>query len=460
MNFHISSLSPLRPTRFSNAPLSPSATAAAAALNHQHQPPRRPDRSDDDDDDDSSDDEEVTQYDDTVLHHTSTTKTGRNPKIEVVEAAEADDELTTTATTTTASSSPTTSSGSDSDPDDCVTQDSRDVLVQRLNDLAQRLAGGADVLRAGDVGALHAQVDDMERLLSRGSRRRGSSSRRRNNGRDPSSSAAAAAAARRRASSSLQPGGLLSRRGSMVLLSPGGGGDNGEARRQPRQEFARDALGISAAPLGSPSWLVPQFQRRPTSLYGGGGGVDNGYEDRTSDLHRAVPILPLSSASSVEQPGSAAAAGGGDGSPQISSEMADRIVMEAEGLCAEMASVIASLQKRREESDHLHAVLVQREDTTSKLIHEQAARIGELEDTVAEDESELRYLKIQLRGIEAQCLGYLPRGADPELDLSIRNWKKDWTELRDRWSARRGNSFVSGDESGSSFSNLASPSVG
>ena len=109
-------------------------------------------------------------------------------------------------------------------------------------------------------------------------------------------------------------------------------------------------------------------------------------------------------------------------------------------------------------TQHLHAVLIQREVAADKLIHEQASRISELEDTVAEDESELRYLKIQLRGIEAQCMGYIPQGADPELDRSIRSWKKDWSSLRDRWSARRGSSFVSGDES-STFSNPTSPSL-
>ncbi|KUI57737.1 hypothetical protein VP1G_05036 [Cytospora mali] len=269
----------------------------------------------------------------------------------------------TTSTSSSSSSSSDSDSGSDISADD-VTQDSRDVLVQRLNDLAQRLSA-ADV-RASDVGALHAQVDDMERVLSRGSRARSAS---------------------RHSSSG------------------------------------------------------------------------------TSELHKARPVLLLPThlhPSSVEQPEPVAAAAdatSGNDSPKISSEMADRIVEEAEGLCAEMASVIESLQKRREESDHLHAVLIQREGAADKLILEQAGRIGELEDTVAEDESELRYLKIQLRGIEAQCMGYIPKGADPELDLSIRNWKKDWTSLRDRWATRRATSFASGDES-STFSNSASPSAG
>lgn len=107
-------------------------------------------------------------------------------------------------------------------------------------------------------------------------------------------------------------------------------------------------------------------------------------------------------------------------------------------------------------TQHLHAVSVEREEAANERLRQQEARIHELEEAVAEDESELRYLKIQLRAIEAQCAGYVPKGADPDLEQSIRFWKRDWAELRDKWAARRGTSFAGGDESGS-FSSLTSP---
>lgn len=88
-------------------------------------------------------------------------------------------------------------------------------------------------------------------------------------------------------------------------------------------------------------------------------------------------------------------------------------------------------------------------------IHEKTVILGELEDVVADNEAELRHLKLELRAIEVQCMGYVPKGADPELTLSIRNWKEDWQVLREKWASRRGTSFVSGDEA-STVSTLAS----
>lgn len=263
MNFHISPLSPLRP-QFSGS-VSPSPNAAHRGSHYQP--------------------------DDT--NHDTVGLAGQ-PKIEV-DGVEADDEMV---------------SDSDLSADD-ITQDSRDVLVQRLNDLAQRLSGAN--VRTENIEALHAQVDAMEKVLSR---------RNRSPGRHTSSSSA-------RRSASLQPGG--SRPRSLVL--PGGGD-------------GRDALGIMA-PM-SPSWLRSHFQRRPST--------HGDRPDETSELHKAGPVpMPIPSPQRHYQPGSEQLQPTGasltGSSPKISSEMADSIVLEAENLCAEMSTVIESLQKRREESD-------------------------------------------------------------------------------------------------------------
>ena len=270
MNFHISPLSPLRPQFSGSLNLSPSPSAAGRG---------------------SPSDRHDTNHDTVGL--------AGQPKIEV-DGVEADDEMAS-------------STGSDSDiTADDITQDSRDVLVQRLNDLAQRLSGSN--VRTENIEALHAQVDAMEKVLSR---------RHRSPGRHhPSSSSA-------RRSASLRPGG--SRPRSLVLPAGGDG---------------RDALGIMA-PM-SPSWLKSHFQRR-TSTHGD-------RPDETSELHKAGPVpMPIPSprhsqpASELQlQPAEATVT---SSSPKISSEMADSIVLEAENLCAEMSTVIESLQKRREESD-------------------------------------------------------------------------------------------------------------
>lgn len=99
---------------------------------------------------------------------------------------------------------------------------------------------------------------------------------------------------------------------------------------------------------------------------------------------------------------------------------------------------------------------MQREAVANQRLHEQAAAVGDLEEVVADYEAELRHLRLELRAIEAQSLGYVPKGADPALDQSIRNWKDDWRALREKFATRRGSSFLSGDDS-STFSTLASP---
>jgi hypothetical protein len=54
----------------------------------------------------------------------------------------------------------------DEDEDEDEDEDRKDVLVQRLNDLTQRLSSGAEV---GDdlISVLHAKVDEMERVLAK-----------------------------------------------------------------------------------------------------------------------------------------------------------------------------------------------------------------------------------------------------------------------------------------------------
>lgn len=384
--------------------------------------------------------------------------------------------------TTSNSSGSSGSSGSDSDSssvisadddDDDVTQDSRDVLVQRLNDLAGRL-GAADKVRGGDVGALHAHVDAMERVLSAGT---GGSRRHRRRGAATARSTTTAMTTATGGNSSLSAaagrrGSSLQRNGRSSMVFPGGGGGGGGSGGH-----SGDALGLMGPPL-SPSWLLSQLQRRQPSISSlrevkekekdeEGGGDDVDERGRTNGARPVVPPpASLHPPSSAEHPEPVVAAAAttprSPSSSRLSYEMADTIVQEAEGLCAEMASVIESLQKRREESDHLQAVLVEREVAADKLLREQAGRIGELEGAAAEDESELRYLRIQLRAIEAQCLGYVPAGADPELDRSIRSWKDDWSELRGRWAARKGSSFaaaaaVTGSSSESGGSTLSGP---
>jgi hypothetical protein len=59
------------------------------------------------------------------------------------------------------------------------------------------------------------------------------------------------------------------------------------------------------------------------------------------------------------------------------------------------------------------------------------------EDDFEANQSELKFLRIQLQALEAQCAQYVPRNDDPELTESILNWKVDWEDIDRRSKARR-----------------------
>ena len=183
--------------------------------------------------------------------------------------------------------------GSGSEATDELTQDSRDVLVERLTDLVQRLSrGDTSVLQDANISALHAKVDEMETVLAAGAR---------------------PAAAKRR---SREP---RSRPTSGIYV---GGGDGALDEQDP--------FGIM-----SPSWVMSHFygaDSTQTSLLGGDKGRETGKEDGTT--------APVPAAARPEA-----------GPRKISADVAERIVQEAEELCAEMSKVVKSLQDRREESD-------------------------------------------------------------------------------------------------------------
>lgn len=53
------------------------------------------------------------------------------------------------------------------------------------------------------------------------------------------------------------------------------------------------------------------------------------------------------------------------------------------------------------------------------------------------NQSELKFLRIQLQAIEAQCSPFIPQDEDQELSESITNWKIDWEDINRRARARR-----------------------
>ncbi|KAK3683663.1 hypothetical protein B0T22DRAFT_483488 [Podospora appendiculata] len=221
--------------------------------------------------------------------------------------------------------------------DDELTQDSKDVLIERLTDLVQRLSAGHST-QESSLSALHAKVDEMEAVMA------------------------------------------------TVPLQPIVNGKTPATTRGLR----------SASSLTS--WLAPPLQL--------------------------------------------AASGSGSGTllikePSLVAGVARLVVDEADRLSAQLASAVQGLQQRREESDHLHAMLVDRAEAAAARILELEKVVFDLEDEVSDNESELRHLRLELRAVEALCNTLLPSDVDPDLVESIQNWKSDWQRLRDKMSARK-----------------------
>jgi len=60
-----------------------------------------------------------------------------------------------------------------------------------------------------------------------------------------------------------------------------------------------------------------------------------------------------------------------------------------------------------------------------------------MQGDVEANQSELKYLRIQMQAIEVQCSQYLTPGEDDDLSQSIKNWKQDWEIIDKRWKTRK-----------------------
>ncbi|KAF4625197.1 hypothetical protein G7Y89_g12971 [Cudoniella acicularis] len=127
----------------------------------------------------------------------------------------------------------------------------------------------------------------------------------------------------------------------------------------------------------------------------------------------------------------------------ITPAKAAKIAVEAETLASQLSKAVAELQLRREESDHIHDMLVTRAEKAAERILLLEYRIAEMEDDFDANQSELKFLRIQLQAIEAQCSEYIPRNGDMELSESIMNWKIDWEDIDRKSKARRENHWLS-----------------
>ncbi|KAF8863530.1 hypothetical protein BDZ45DRAFT_583507 [Acephala macrosclerotiorum] len=140
--------------------------------------------------------------------------------------------------------------------------------------------------------------------------------------------------------------------------------------------------------------------------------------------------------------------------PQITTSKAVEVAKAAEDLASKLAVTVAELQKRKEESDQVHDLLLTKAEQAAERILLLEYRIAEMEDDFEANQSELKYLRIQLKAIEAQASPYIPRSEDPELTQAIKNWKIDWEDIDRRSKARRKKCLVSLTQSSSDRSTL------
>jgi len=235
---------------------------------------------------------------------------------------------------------------SESSQNQDITQDNKDVLIERLNDLVARLSKNSP-LEDSTVTAIHSGVDQIELLMR---------------GREPPPKAA---------------------------QSISDGFDAEQSKENGEDIF----WGPSMSP--------------------------------TRNIRLQLPDKASDSAHSPHH------------GPQMTSSRAIEIAKVAEHLSLKLAATMSELRVRKEESDHVHDLLITRAEKAAERILLLEYRIAEMEDGFEANQSELRFLRIQLQAIEAQCAQYIPRDEDEELTQSIMNWKLDWEDIDRRSKARR-----------------------
>ncbi|KAK0706392.1 hypothetical protein B0T26DRAFT_755894 [Lasiosphaeria miniovina] len=333
------------------------------------------------------------------------------------------------------------------DHDNNLTQDSKDVLVQRLSDLVQRLSTAANITLAASaiqqtaiIGQLHAKVDEMEGALL-GEASGGA-------GRRPRRTQPYGRRRRARPSRSPRPFPLpvplLLPNRSGSLMSPS------SLSSQPSGSQPANALWLGGTLTPPPPWRTGAGGQSGGSADGDGDDASaEHFTDISSWMQQQVPSAIEPSATTEEIATTIEAAPTAKpasvttvvlaATAKTQPDVAERVAAAAEKLNADLEMVVRSLRARREESVHIHGLLVERAEAAASRILELEKDVVDLEDEISSNESELKNLRLELRAVEALS-SYPAAGvmaADPDLVQSIENWRSDWAALRDKMSLRK-----------------------
>jgi len=109
----------------------------------------------------------------------------------------------------------------------------------------------------------------------------------------------------------------------------------------------------------------------------------------------------------------------------------------AEPVLERVEYLVKELRKRQEDFRHLHSIVIAKAEQGEEMIMQLETNIENLETDIADDQSELTYLKLKLRILEIQGLPYIPINRRDDLAEGIDRWKLDWADVDSQFGARR-----------------------
>ncbi|CAP70728.1 uncharacterized protein PODANS_3_7900 [Podospora anserina S mat+] len=305
-------------------------------------------------------------------------------------------------------------------PTDEITQNSKAILVDRLEGLLHRLATSNPTADLDTIDILHAKVDEMERALSTTSPRKPNTSRRLSSELEPlqhSQETTAHSSAQEHPNQSPTHTSNINLHQSIEsmpdTLSPSAS----------LAQLRRSLILPPALATTPPPWLLPSAVLSP---------IKSSEIFSTSISSPTQPELDAAAEATNEALEAAKEAA------RAHSEMTERIAAEADELRRDLAVVVERLKNRREETDHIHTLLIQRAEAAAERILDLEKELSDLEDDLASSESELRHLRLKLRAVETLVGEFVdPDETDPELFRCIENWKEDWRVVRERMRERK-----------------------
>ncbi|KAF1991462.1 hypothetical protein K402DRAFT_368059 [Aulographum hederae CBS 113979] len=115
----------------------------------------------------------------------------------------------------------------------------------------------------------------------------------------------------------------------------------------------------------------------------------------------------------------------------------DISAQEMQAMVERVAAVSQQLRLRYEEVKHLNDLAIVRIESSTAENLRLRSENDSLRSDISFDHSELLFLKLQLRAIEAQAEAVLDRSTDASLMESIERWKLDYKDVDKRFKARR-----------------------